>query len=263
MKDKSKLAWRLITIAVVIFLLSSGVYFLISSTSETKRLEQDVNDRFGMAEQFVPEADGAVPADRLERFVRVRRAVHPACMELQQVMDGILGMASIEDDPDLPGDEAARRGITGMKSAIKAGSSMVRLMDARNSSLLEQGMGLGEYIYLYLAAYSDQLADVASSPYAELEESRVSNRTRTEFIRILTNQLDALGSGAEAEIRVALEEEIQSLKESKVSTPWPNGPLPKTRESLSPYRDELNGLYCDGVVAIELLQKNRGFSFGG
>jgi len=263
MNDKTRLAWRIITILAVLVLLVYGVFQLIAWTSDSKQLEQEVLDRYGRAESFVPVADGTIPPERLERFIRVRRAVHPACVELQLVMDGIVGMASIEDDPDLPGEEAARRGIKGVKSAMKAGSRMLQLMDARNSALLEEDMGLGEYLYLYLAAYSDQLARVESSPYVELEESRISNRTREEFIQMLGNQLDAPGSGSLGDVRMALEEEIQSLQESELTTPWTHGLLPRTRESLSPRQDELDGLYCDGVVAIELLQKNRGFNFGG
>ena len=35
MKNRSKLIWRLITMAGVVFLLFSGVYFLFSSTSDS------------------------------------------------------------------------------------------------------------------------------------------------------------------------------------------------------------------------------------
>jgi hypothetical protein len=263
MQNRSKLMWRLITIAVVLFLVFSGVWFLISSTSDSKQLEQEVNDRFGWAEQYVPVADGFVPPDRLERFVRVRQAVQPACRDYQEVLDGIIGLAAIETDPDVSGGEAATRGIKGFRSVFKTGPKMLQFMDARNSALIREEMGLGEYIYLYLAAYSEQLADVASSPYAEMEESRISERTREEFIRILRNQLSALGSAGQDPVRALLEEEIETLEENPGNAPWPRGPLPNTRTSLAPWQDQLSSLYCDGVAAIELLQKNRGFSFKG
>jgi hypothetical protein len=263
MQNRSKLMWRLITIAVVLFLVFSGVWFLISSTSESKRLEQEVNDRFGWAEQYVPVADGSVAPDRLERFVRVRQAVQPACTDYQEVLDGIIGLAAIETDPDVSGEEAATRGIKGFKSVFKTGPKMLQFMDARNSALIREEMGLGEYIYLYLAAYSEQLADVASSPYSEIEESRISSRIREEFIQILGNQLNALGPAGQDPVRAGLKAEIEALEDSPEATPWSRGPLPGTRHSLAPFQDQLSTLYCDGVVAIELLQKNRGFSFKG
>ena len=263
MQDRSKLIWRLVTIAVVLFLLLSGIWFLISSTSESKQLEQEINDRFGWAEQYVPVADGVVPPDRLERFVRIRQAVQPACRDYQDVLDGIIGLAAIETDPDVSGSDAATRGIKGFKSVFKTGPRMLQFMDARNSALIREEMGLGEYIYLYLAAYSEQLAEAASSPYSEIEESRISARIREEFIQILGNQLNALGSAGQDSVRARLSEEIETLKESPDSTPWSRGLLPNTRNSLVPYQDQLSSLYCDGVVAIELLQKNRGFSFKG
>jgi hypothetical protein len=261
MKNRSKLIWRLITIAAVVFLLFSGVYFLFSSTSDSKRLEQELIDRFGWAEQFVPVADGSIPPERLERFIRVRQAVQPACKDYQDVLDGIVGLAAIETEPEVSGSEAATRGIRGFKSVFNVGPRMLQFMDARNSTLMSEGMGLGEYIYLYLTAYWEQLADVASSPYFEMEEAHISSRTKEEFIQMLDNQLSALGSAGPDEVRAGLKEEIAALGESSDAVPWARGLLPNTRKSLSPHQDQLSGLYCDGVVGIELLQKNRGFGF--
>lgn len=263
MQDRGKLTWRLITIAVVLFLFFSGVWFLIASTRESKQLEQDLNDRFGWAEQYVPVADGSVPADRLERFVRVRQAVQPACKAYQEVLDGIVGLDAIETDPDLSGGEAATRGIKGFKSVLKVGPIMLQFMDARNATLLRENMGLGEYFYLYLAAYGEELSEVSNSPFSEMEEAHVSDRTREVFVQILENQLAELAPSGPPEIVAQLKNEIDALTKGKNSSPWPQGPLPSTRASLSPYVDQLSDLYCDGVVSIELLQKNRGFSFDG
>jgi hypothetical protein len=143
----------------------------------------------------------------------------------------------------------------------------LEFMEARNRSLLAEEMGLGEYIYIYLAAYGEQLANESASSYAGMDEAYISPRARDEFVQILGNQLAALeAAGQETfpEGLVAdLQGEIEALEDSSQSSPWPSGPTGRTRESLAPYHDRLVELYCSGIVKIELQQKNRGFNFEG
>jgi Fe-S-cluster formation regulator IscX/YfhJ len=263
MRKNTRLFWKLITIASVLFLLISGVWFLFNSTSDSKQLEQQLNDRFGWADEFVPAPDGVVLPGRIERFIRVRQAVQPACRDFADVMDGVIAMDAIEDDPDITGEESAGRVIRGVKSVFRVGPRMLRFMDARNSELLAENMGLGEYIYLYLSAYEDQLANADTSRYAGMDEAYVSERTREEFTQILNNQLSALGPTGSVSVRIGLESWIEALEATPDRGPWPAGSLPATRESLAPFEDRLSGLYCTGLVGMELLQKNRGFRLGG
>jgi hypothetical protein len=203
----------------------------------------------------------------VEGFIRVRQAVQPNCVAFQRILDGIIGLEAIETDAGLSGEEKASRGIGGFRSIIKVGPKMLEFMDARNSSLLTEEMGLGEYMYIYLAAYGGQLALEPESPYAGMEESSISSRTREEYVQILRNQLKAIETaGAEvtsSELSADLLEEIEALEDGSHLSPWPSGPAGMTPESLGPYREQLSELYCVGIVAIELLQKNRGFGFKG
>jgi hypothetical protein len=142
---------------------------------------------------------------------------------------------------------------------------MAEFMEIRNTSLLAEEMGLGEYIYIYLATYGEQLATESASRYSDMEEAYISPRTRDEFVQILGNQLAALedaGPEASPEGLIAdLRAEIEAIEDGSHSSPWPNGPTGKTRESLAPYREQLKDLYCAGIAGLELHQKNRGFSF--
>jgi hypothetical protein len=266
-KENGGLGWRLFTVSIVVFFVAAGIYVLLASTRESKRLEQNLNDRFGWAEDYTPAADGKVSLERLEAFLRVRQAVQPSCSDYQEVLKGIIGLGEIETDAGLSGEQKASKGIGGLKSMVGVGPKMLQFMDARNGSLEYEEMGLGEYIYIYMAVYGEQLADTPSSPYAEMEEAYISSRTRDEYVQILENQLIVAGtsnSGKELQnLASDFRLEILRLEGDSQSSPWPNGPPEPIRKSLAPLQDQLSGLFCEGLVSIELLQKNRGFSFQG
>jgi hypothetical protein len=268
MNSKKKLIWRLVTIAVVVFLVGAGIYFLFDSTSESKQLEQQLIDQYGRADEYTPPADGTIEPERIEHFLLVREAVQTSCVEYQEVLGGIIGLEEIETKEDVSGREVASAGVKAFKSMLKVGPGMLRFMDARNSTLLAGNMGIGEYMYLYITAYGEQLAKADPSLYVDMEESFISSRTRKEYLQILHNQLDALETAnrdnADEEWKTRLSEEITALEEGNTQvTPWPQGAFGKTAQSLAPFRERLSELYCEGVVAIELLQKNRGLRFGG
>ncbi len=264
-QGKSTLVWRLLTVAVVVFFLAAGVYFLFASTRESKRLEQALLDRYGWASQYTPAADGTVPPQRLEKFIHVRRALQPNCSDYQNILDGITGLAAIETDSGLSGREKASRGISGFRSVIMLTPKMLAFMEARNANLLAEEMGLGEYMYIYLTAYGTRLAGEPSSRYAGMEEAYISARTRAEFVQILGNQLKALQASGEENgpggLSADLRTEIAALEDGSHIAPWPGGPPGMTRDSLASFHERLLDLYCAGIVAIELQQKNRGLDF--
>jgi len=148
-----------------------------------------------------------------------------------------------------------------------AAPAFLIFMDARNEALLEKEMGIGEYMYIYLASYGPQLANEYTSRYAEQEDAFISHRARNEYIQILRNQMDALDlAGPETshtQLKATLNGEMDRLKDSLEHSPWPEGPPSATRESLMPYQPKIDELYCEGMVRVELLQKNRGLSFEG
>jgi hypothetical protein len=167
----------------------------------------------------------------------------------------------------MPPVNKVSKSIGGVINVLSVAPKFLEFMEARNRSLLAEEMGLGEYIYIYLAAYGEQLANEPASSYAGMDEAYISPRARGDFVQILGNQLAALeaaGQEGSPEGLVAdLQGEIEALENDSHSSPWPNGPTGRTRESLAPYHDRLVELYCSGIVEIELQQKNRGLEFEG
>ena len=269
MTNSKHRGWRYLMIASIVFVLGAGIWYLMLPIQQSKKLEHSVIDRFGSATRYIPPADGVIQPDRLEGFIRVRETVQANCRAFQNIMDNVIKLETLESDPNLPAGEKVSEGFDSLKSMFSAAPTFLDFMDTRNTALLTEEMGLGEYIYIYLAAYGELLALEPQGKYVDQEEAYLSPRSRREFVRILGNQLTALQSGqwdqdaSAVALSAELQAEMAALEDGSHSSPWPAGPPLKTAESLAPYRDQLSPLYCEGVVQIEILQKNKGFSFEG
>lgn len=266
-KGKIKGKGCLLIALALSFVTLSGFYFLTAGVREAKRLEQTLIDRFDWADKYTPSIDGSIAAQRVEAFIRVREAVQTICADYQAILVSISDLDKLEAEEDNSATETASTGMQGFKSAFRAGPKMLEFSETRNQALLDENMGLGEYMYIYLASYGKQLANEPDSAFSGMEEAFISDRARKEFIQILTNQLLAIqASGPQSSnpaLITELQTEIEALKVGSHSSPWPNGPMGRTGEALAPYQQRISDLYCSGVVKIELLQKNRGFQLEG
>ena len=269
MNHSKSRVWRYLTIATIVFFLGAGLWFFMLPIQQSKQLENNVIDRFGSATRYIPPADGSIQPDRLERFIRVREAVQANCRIFQNIMDSVIKLETLDSDPDIPAGQIASEGFDSLKNMFSAAPSFLEFMDARNSALLTEEMGLGEYIYIYLAAYGEQLALESQGRYVDQEEAYLSPRARKEYVQILGNQLAALQSADQnkdafsLDLVADLQTEMTALTDGSHSSPWPDGVPSETAESLAPYRDRLSALYCEGIVRVEILQKNKGFNFEG
>ena len=266
-KAKTKLKGCLVISLTIVFIVTSGIFFLTTGIRDAKRVEQSLIDRFGWANQYTPSPDGSISPQRIEAFIRIREALQPDCADYQAVLTSITLLEQLETDQESSTSDAASAGLQGLKSAFSAGPRMVKFSTKRNQVLLNEDMGIGEYLYIYLTSYGEQLAKESVSAFSSMEEAYVSERARREFVQILSNQQLALqASGLQSTypgLDSDLDTEIKALKDGSHSAPWPNGPIGKARESLVPYQSQIDGLFCSGIVKIELLQKNRGLNFEG
>ena len=265
-RKKNKIG-PILTLATLAFFLVAGIYFVVEQTRESKRLERTLIERYDWASNYTPPIDGSVPPQRVERFIRVREAVQPNCADYQSVLDDLIDLEATEADQETPPVKKISESIGGVINVFSVAPKFLEFLETRNRSLLAEEMGLGEYIYIYLAAYGEQLANESVSSYSGMDEAYVSPRARDEFIQILGNQLVALEpagqEGSPEGLAADLRREIEALEDGSHTSPWPNGPTGRTRESLASYNEQLAELYCSGIVRIELQQKNRGLNFEG
>lgn len=269
MSHSKRRGWRYLTIATIVFFLGAGAWFFMVPIQQSKKLEHELIDRFGWAPKYTPPANGTIQPDRLQRFIRVREAVQDNCKTFQTILDNVIKLETLESDESLSPGQKTTESFDSLKSMFSAAPAFLEYMDIRNATLLSEEMGLGEYIYIYLAAYGTQLANESQGHYADQEEAYLSPRARKEFVRILGNQLAALQASdhsqgaASLALATELSAEMTALEDGSQLSPWPYGPPARTSESLAPYLDQISALYCEGIVRVEILQKNKGFNFEG
>ena len=240
-------------------LLGVGV-MVVLVVAVMRPLGQAVDDRetldarHGLRSDWVPSPDGSIPPERIEAFLTVRRAVHPLCDEFTATQEQIASMQRFDGKEDVSRSEVLREALATTRRAVGMGPLIGGLYAARNGTLLEVGMGLGEYTWIYTVAYRDRLTTVTDPQTRLFGGSQTDRRVLAEVRGMLERQLETVeDSGA----RPALEAEIEAMRSNPERLPWADGLPEPIADSLAPYRHQLDELYCEASAPIELLTNTR------
>jgi hypothetical protein len=227
-----------------------------------------LEEQFGAAEEFVPWPDGTVPADRVEAFLRVREATQPARASLGERFNQLAAAAGEAEKVEQQGVlEKLRFGLGMAKTGMGMAPDIGAFFDTRNAALLEAGMGLGEYTYLYTLSYYALLEHSPDEgPGDKLEQSPVdvdtginagSGRVRRELREMLQHQLAALPAEADPHWREALTAEVAALAGERRRLPWQTGLPHALQASLEPYRERLAATYDPATNPLELARNEK------
>ncbi len=250
----------LVVIVIIVFV---GGYFLIKNmTLGFKDSESNLNEltaRYGRAEDFCPDPSGAVGSDRLGVFLRARELAAPA----RKKLEASFGQLS-RDKKSL--------------AAIRDGLGVVPLIAGyfkeRSRALLDAGMGMGEYYYLYIIVYESWLKKPPEDgPGVRLSEGggfrmdwdgedakgfqkdNALRRMHRFTLPMLRNQLARLASGVAWRDKLAAE--IAALEADEHRIPWQDG-LPEVLEaSLRPFRDRLDASYSPMANLFEIYLERK------
>jgi hypothetical protein len=217
---------------------------------------KQLEERHGDQASYVPPPDGAVAPDRLERFLRVREAVFVTCAEFEETSHQLRRMDELS--PEAPRGEVfgEMRQLTG--EVFRMVPRLGRFFELRNGALAAVDMGLGEYTYIYLVAYHDELRTSATSDGA-FGDAEIGPRVHQALRQMLRHQLEALPS--DAPWRPELAAEIERLERAPRRLPWRDGLPEAVAASVAPYRDRLDELYCAATMGLEFnTNRTRGLS---
>jgi hypothetical protein len=216
-----------------------------------------IEEIYGPQEAYVPPASGVPSADRIEVFLGIRRAFAEPCADLTQAEKQMQKMDTFDDQDEIDRMEVMKEVFSLTKSMMGVGPVLGHLYEIRNQNLLDAGMGLGEFTYIFAVAYNDRLLD---EPEGEqlFGPTATNRRVRKALLSMLESQLAVLRSegGEEVEIE-ALETEIAAMQEDDRRIPWQEGIPPAITEALAPYRTELDELYCPAMAPLELMINER------
>jgi hypothetical protein len=250
----------------------------VEGFNEAVETRAQLDEQFGAVDEFTPAPDGAIAADRLETFLAIREATSPARDAIVAAFAEIpMSEEQARELESAPFFEKMRSifGIVG--SAAGLGGDLGDFFDARNRAMLDAGMGMGEYTYIYVVAYYSWLGhspdDAPENAQVGTDSGSVtirrddaiptglggisSHRIRRDVIAILRSQLDALGEDADPAWRERLTDEIDTLEENAGRVPW-RGEVPDSiAASLEPFRDRLEAAYDPMTNSFELLRNKR------
>jgi hypothetical protein len=230
------------------------------------RSQEALTAELGDLDAYVPAADGAPEAERLETFLEVRQATADGRARVEAVVARL--------PPRGPSGDGAvigkiRVGLDVLGDLIDA---MGTYIEARNRVLIQEKMGIGEYVYLYTLTYHSWLGHspaeapppsrdrdgvrvgVFDDEGALFGEGAVRRRYRRYMIGVLRRQLASVGTETrEGTVwRQRLKEELRRLEVDPGHVLWQDG-LPEAIESsLRPFRAPLEATWSAGTNRIEL-----------
>jgi hypothetical protein len=208
---------------------------------------------FGTQEAFVPPASGVPSPDRIEAFLEVRRALTQACKDFRNAEQAVAKMEAFDGQDDVSKTAVLRQAMSTTKTMMGVGPSISHFYETRNQALVDAGLGLGEYTYLYVLAYGDKLVNPGTKLHLFGPET-TNERVRQALQSILRNQLEhAREEGVSDESLEVLTAEIEAIEGNPHRIPWQDGLPPAIAEALLPYRQDLDALYCAPTTPLELM----------
>ncbi|MFW6129305.1 MAG: hypothetical protein ACOC6P_03560 [Candidatus Aminicenantaceae bacterium] len=261
-------------ILIVIILIIGGVsYFknIVNQFENTEAMMSEIIEKYGEIREYTPEADGSIDPYRIKLFLSARKSFSQQRESLEKSLAALSPGASPEEI-----DVKTSKNVFKM---IRLGFGLVpeiaEFYKNRNQALLEAGMGLGEYYYIYIISYYSWLKKspedgpdfqiigsnntITFSDEEDIMEERkeqIARHIHNIILPMMLNQLKELNNDDalknKIEWKETLKEEIDSMEYDRLRIPWQDG-LPEVIEnSLRPFRRQLEESYSVLTSPLEV-----------
>lgn len=213
-----------------------------------------LEQRFGDYDAFTPAVDGSVSDVRLSAFLEVREALAEIHGRIEAADREMGEFEELTDDgePELRVALPAVFRLT--KTMLGLPWVVGEVERVRNQALVEAGMGIGEYTYIFVLAYHDEL--VAPTDQTNLFSASATNsRVRADLREMIRRQLaDARTELPEDDDWVGvLEEESALLDADSDRIPWQDGLPEQIADGFDSSREALDAAYSAAAAEFELL----------
>jgi hypothetical protein len=172
------------------------------------------------------------------------------------------GLERFDGQEDVSRREILEEAWRVTRTALEVPALMGDFFVLRNEALLDAGMGLGEYTYIYAVAYVDRLVAPGPAEGRFFDEEPVNDRVRAALRAMLVGQLAALRAAEEGGFDIGLlEAENAALGADSRRLPWQDGLPAAVAASIQPYRTRLDDLFCAASAPLELMRnRDRGIA---
>ena len=259
--------------------IGGGLYFAFKDVAgEAESIEESfeaMETAFGSPFDFTPQPDGSIAPERMDAFLAARAAT----AESRDKMESILLL--LDDDEGSSGEKKKGNMLDKIKAGMKLIPATMTFIKERNEFLVEQGMGSGEYTYIYSMAYFNFLdkpltdgpsfqmtgddgdeggaswrvnTDGGEDDTRQKREKEIRRHLHRMQMSFLDNQLDILSASSEGfeDLRAALEAEKESMESARRRLLWEENFPEAIRRSLEPYRVELDESYSPVLNVLEV-----------
>jgi hypothetical protein len=231
----------------------------------------EITEKYGEIREYTPEPDGSFNPYRIELFLSVRKSFSQERENLEKSLAALSPGTSPEDI-----DVKTSKNVFKM---IRLGFGLLpeiaEFYKSRNQALLDAGMGLGEYYYIYIISYYSWLkktpedgpdfqiigsnSNITFGDEEKITEERkeqITRRIHYIILPMMHNQFDKLSTDYtlkdKIEWRKTLKEEIDAMEYDHLRIPWQEE-LPEVIEnSLRPFRRRLKESYSVMTSPLEV-----------
>ncbi len=246
-----------LVLVVGVTILLSGLWVaMMNLTKQAVETRQVLDDTYPSQETFTPNLNGAIPANRIERFLAVRRMLMPQCETFSEYRAAFQGMDELENAEEEPPAGEAMDRVGAVSSALWGMARTVgEYAIDRNQVLMENEMGHGEYTWIYVITYYSWLGNQPEDfPVKHGDRTKIFHGRVLEQIRAMIErhvaELEALnppvGGGP-------WRAELDSLNRDENRIPFQDGLPSELQESLEPFRAELEQVFCPATGELEIM----------
>jgi hypothetical protein len=250
-----------VIVLILVALGLTGYLFFKNIADEFKDYDASITtltERYGSIKDFTPNPDGSIGPERMETFLAVREALSPVREKLEisfETLQNRVGRDRIEV-------KKPKNILKMIKTGVGLIPQIGEFMKNRNQALLDRGMGMGEYYYIYVISFYSWLGHLPEDgPDFEIvgpEDDTTLRRLHRLLLPMLHNQLEKLqASDIRDDWHKALEAEIKAMEEDRFRLPWQDGIPDVIESSLKPFRHQLEQSYNKMTNPLELTFEQR------
>jgi hypothetical protein len=247
-------------VLLLLLLLSAATLITLTYRGYGRALaaREELDARYGAADAFQIPGEGGIPAQRMTRFLAVRRALHPRCQRVTDMLRPFRSLEAESRSADPAVSTIFRNVLRGMRQVPRMGLVFGEYVEARNGALLDEQMGLGEYSFIFVAGYVGLLAQ---TPVRLFEEPARGNVFEDRVYRDVAAAIDrfVIARGLAEGPWVA---ERDRLKQARRLAPFTKGLPPGLEASLAPFRDALSATACPAAAELDVTMTVRREWFG-
>ena len=240
-------------ILLAILLSVGGSLYMMRPFNKAIDAQKELIAEFGDRDAYIPPPQGITP-DRIEAFLEVRRAVWPMCAEFRKIGESFAAMEELDKGGEDPSKGEVFKAVGNVMGDVFGMVGKIgRFTHLRNQALLDQGMSLGEYIWIYVLVYNSWQGHVPNHDIGDQAHRGMSASERKVMRTLVLNHAEALEEAGRLDRADLWEKEAGRMVRGETGVPFKDGGLPEELvRGFLPFEHELDGLYCEASASFEM-----------